>query len=152
MNESADNLGSKPATEIDVMNVNDMHKESLSPLDRLALEITSRVGTMGFFFVIFIWTVVWLAWNLLAPKNLQFDPPASFTFWLFISNMIQIFLMPLIMVGQNVQGKHAEMRAENDYNVNLKAEKEVFEILCRLEKLESMLAEILVQKKLSEGE
>jgi uncharacterized membrane protein len=26
--------------------------------------------------------------------------------------------MPLIMVGQNIQGRHAEARAENDLEVN----------------------------------
>jgi hypothetical protein len=39
-------------------------------------------------------------WNLLAPKDLQFDPAPAFVFWLFISNVIQLLLMPLIMVGQ----------------------------------------------------
>lgn len=137
---------------IEVMNVNQEHKDSLSKLDMLALWITSRVGTMGFFFIIFLWTLIWLTWNLLAPKNLQFDPPAAFTFWLFISNMIQIFLMPLIMVGQNIQGKHAELRSESDYQVNLKSEKEVAEILTRLCRLESMIEEVLNQQKLSAGE
>jgi hypothetical protein len=28
----------------------------------------------------------------------------GFVFWLFLSNLIQILLMPLIMVGQNVIG------------------------------------------------
>jgi uncharacterized membrane protein len=66
--------------------------------------------------------------------------------------MIQIFLMPLIMVGQNIQGKHAELRSENDYQVNLKSEKEVSEILARLTRLESMIEEVLTQQKLSAGE
>jgi uncharacterized membrane protein len=36
--------------------------------------------------------------------------------------------MPLIMIGQNLQGKGAEQRAKNDYKVNLIAEKEIQEI------------------------
>ena len=36
--------------------------------------------------------------------------------------------MPLIMVGQNLQSKHAEIRAENDFDVNVMAEKEIKEI------------------------
>src|ERR1700744_1321560 len=77
---------------------------AIAPLDRLALWITVRVGSMGFFLIIFGWTAIWLGWNMLAPASLQFDPPMAFVFWLFISNVIQILLMPLIMVGQNVQG------------------------------------------------
>jgi len=48
--------------------------------------------------------------------------------------MIQIFLMPLIMVGQNLLGRHAEFRAENDFEINQKAEHEVETILLSLEK------------------
>src|SRR6202008_146370 len=98
-----------------------------------ALWITNRVGTIGFFLIIFIWTVLWLGWNFFAPKDLKFDPPMGFVFWLFISNLIQILLMPLIMVGQNIQGKHSEARAESDLEVNVKAEKEIEAILYHLE-------------------
>jgi uncharacterized membrane protein len=126
-------------------NINAEHKEHLSPLERIGLWITERVGTMGFFFLIFVWTVVWLGWNLLVPKNLQFDPPMGFIVWLFISNLIQIFLMPLIMVGQNAQSRHAEMRAENDYQINLKAEREIEVILLHLEYQNTMLL-ALVEK------
>ncbi|MGH6971434.1 MAG: DUF1003 domain-containing protein, partial [Caulobacteraceae bacterium] len=41
--------------------------------------------------------------------------------------------MPLIMVGQNLQGAHAEARAEHDLDVNVKAEKEIELILQHLE-------------------
>lgn len=116
-----------------ITNPNTEFCDSLSPLDKLALWITDHVGTMGFFFCIFIWTVLWLGWNLLAPKDLQFDPPMGFVFWLFISNLIQIMLMPLIMVGQNIQGRRSEMRAEHDLNINIKAEKEIEVILEHLE-------------------
>ena len=114
-------------------NLNKEAKEKLKPLDKLALWITTRVGTMGFFLIIFAWTVIWLGWNLLAPKQLQFDPPMGFVLWLFISNLIQILLMPLIMVGQNIQGNHAEVRAEHDLDVNVKAEREIEVILEHLE-------------------
>ena len=57
-----------------IRNVNKEQKEKLKPLDKLALWITTRVGTMGFFLIIFVWTVLWLGWNTLAPKPLQFDP------------------------------------------------------------------------------
>lgn len=114
-------------------NVNKEQREKLTPLAKLAVWITEHVGTMGFFLIILVWTVIWLGWNFLAPKNLQFDPPMGFVFWLFISNMIQILLMPLIMVGQNIQGAHAEARAEHDLDVNVKAEKEIEVILEHLE-------------------
>ncbi len=117
--------------------------EKASKLDQLALYITSRVGTIGFFLIIFTWTVLWLGWNLFAPKELQFDPPMGFVLWLFISNLIQILLMPLIMVGQNLQGKHAEARAEYDLKVNIKAEEEIEVILSHLEYQNSILIQMV---------
>ena len=117
--------------------------EKVGTLDKIALWITEHIGTMGFFLLIFGWTVLWLGWNLLAPKELQFDPPMGFVFWLFISNLIQILLMPLIMLGQNIQGKHAETRAEYDLEVNVKAEKEIETILYHLEYQNSILIALL---------
>jgi uncharacterized membrane protein len=114
-------------------NVNKEASEKLSALDRLACWITNRVGTMGFFLIVLVWTVVWLGWNLLAPRDLQFDPPTAFVFWLFISNLIQLLLMPLIMVGQNIQGRHSEKRAEHDLEVNVRAEAEIEVVLQHLE-------------------
>jgi uncharacterized membrane protein len=118
-------------------------RNSLRPMDRLAVWITEHVGTMGFFSIIFVWTAVWLGWNFLAPKKLQFDPPMAFVFWLFISNVLQILLMPLIMVGQNIQGSHAELRAEHDLEVNVKAEKEIEIILTHLEYQNAVLVQMM---------
>jgi len=127
----------------------DINKEvakKIKPLDKLAVEITNRVGTMGFFLVILVWTVLWLGWNFLAPKALQFDPPMAFVFWLFISNVIQILLMPLIMVGQNILGRHAETRADHDLDVNVRAEEEIEVILRHLEYQNAIL--LVMMKKL----
>jgi len=123
-----------------------IYKETVakaSKLDQLAVWITEHVGTMGFFLIIFFWTAIWLGWNLLAPKELQFDPPMGFVFWLFISNLIQLLLMPLIMVGQNIQGKHAEARADYDLDVNVKAEEEIETILYHLESQNNILIAML---------
>ena len=126
-----------------VRNVNREFRPRLSRLEKLAVCITNRVGTMGFFLIIFSWTVVWLSWNMFAPQKMRFDPYPAFVLWLFISNMIQIFLMPLIMIGQNLQGRHAEARAEADFEVNTKAEREIETILLHLENQNTVMLEIL---------
>jgi uncharacterized membrane protein len=125
-----------------VRDVNQEHEENLGALERLALFITEHVGTMGFFIIMFIWTVVWLGWNVLAPAPLQFDRPMGFVFWLFISNMLQLFLMPLIMIGQNIQGRHAELRAESEYETSIKAEQEIEVILEHLEYQNQLLLQL----------
>jgi uncharacterized membrane protein len=118
-------------------------KKKLSRLDRLAVWMTERVGTMGFFLLLVVWTAGWLGWNTLAPTEQRFDPFPAFVLWLFLSNMIQILLMPLIMVGQNLQGQHAEARAEADFEVNTKAEREIEAILLHLERQNDLILKIL---------
>ncbi|MGO9569157.1 MAG: DUF1003 domain-containing protein [Desulfomonilaceae bacterium] len=126
-----------------IRNVNAGHKQSLSALEKIAVKVTDQVGSMGFFLIIFFWTLLWLGWNTLAPQEWAFDPFPAFVLWLFISNMIQIFLMPLIMIGQNLQGRHAEKRAESDFEVNVRAEKEIEVILLHLAQQNELILKIL---------
>lgn len=121
-----------------VRNANEVHSGELSPLEKLAAKITDKVGSMGFFLLILSWTVLWCGYNILASqiKGLHwpaFDPFPAFVAYLLISNVIQILLMPLIMVGQNAQGRHSEIRAELDFEINQKAEKEIMVLLHHLD-------------------
>ena len=120
-------------------NVNIEHRERLTSLELFAVWITNKVGSMGFFVVILLWTVIWLGWNTLGPLEYRFDPYPAFVLWLFISNTIQIFLMPLLLIGQNLLGKHAEARAEAEYEIDTKAEKEIDTILIHLENQNEIL-------------
>lgn len=124
-------------------NTNEIHKTRLSRLERIAVFVTNKIGTMGFFFIIFSWTVLWLSWNIFAPVNLRFDPFPAFVLWLFLSNLIQIHLMPLIMIGQNIQGKHAELRSQYDFATDQKAEKEIETVLLHLENQQRIMMDIL---------
>jgi uncharacterized membrane protein len=123
--------------------VNVEFEHGFSRLERIAIWITDHVGTMGFFFIIAVWTIVWLGWNLLAPPELRFDPGPAFVLWLFISNLLQLHLMPLIMVGQNLQDRYAELRAEADFAINQKAEREVETILAHLAHQNDLILEVL---------
>lgn len=130
-----------------IRNANHIYKELLKDSEKFAVWITNRVGTIGFFAIIFFWTISWLSWNMFAPNDLRFDPYPAFVLWLFISNMIQIFLMPLIMVGQNLESRHSEIRAETDYEVNLKAEKEISEIKDQLNEIKILIQELSKKTK-----
>jgi uncharacterized membrane protein len=126
-----------------IRNVKVVINDQMSKLDRLALKITDKVGSVGFFTIIFCWTFLWLLWNTLAPERLKFDPFPAFVFWLFLSNMIQIFLMPLLLIGQNLQSKQNDLRAENDFDINIKAEKEIQLVLEHLEYQNELILKIL---------
>ncbi len=130
-----------------IIDVNKVHRERLSFLEKFALAVTRKVGTMGFFLIIFVWTAFWITWNTIAPVEFRFDPFPAFELWIIISNIIQLSLLPLIMVGQNLMNKHAEMRSEADFALNVRTEKEIEAILMHLENQNEMLLELLKQKK-----
>ena len=133
-----------------VKNPNDTFQEQLKPTQKLALFVTERVGTMGFFFIVLTWTVLWLAWNILAPKGLKWDPYPAFVLWLIISNILQILLMPLLLIGQNIQGMRSDIRGEHDYETDKRAEKEINTVLLNFQKQEKLILEILDKIKLLE--
>jgi uncharacterized membrane protein len=131
-----------------VVNANDVHRENLNALDKLAIRITDKVGSIGFFLAILVWTVLWTSYNIIATEVpslgfKSFDPFPAFVAYLLISNVIQILLMPLIMVGQNIQGRHAETRAELDFQINQKAEREVVAILKNLEHNTDLIIQLM---------
>ena len=92
--------------------------KAYSTQDRIALAITAAVGTMYAVYFLAAFMVGWMLIQV-AAGNSAFDP-FPFIFLLFLGNIVQLLLMPLIMVGQNLQGKHAEARAEEEFRTTQK--------------------------------
>ncbi len=120
-----------------------IHHNRMSKMDKLALFVTERIGTMGFFFILLIWTLIWLVWNLLVPNHLRFDPYPAYVILLLVSNLIQLLLLPLLLISQNLQNRHAEIRAEHEYQTNLKVEQEIEHISDQLKKQQETLTQVL---------
>lgn len=113
---------------------------SLSLLDRAALFVTNSVGTMWCAFAFCILAFVSL------PAALHSGDPLVIVSWIS-QTLIQLVLLPIIIVGQNLQGRHSELRAESDYRVNVKAEKEILGIVRHLDAQDKTIVEILEHLK-----
>lgn len=133
-----------------VRNVNAEHQANLSSLERMAVFISRRVGTPGFFILIALWTIFWVLWNSYGPAEYRMDRAREFAVWIFISNVIQICLMPLLMSAQNLQTRHDELRAENDFAVTMQSEKEIEQLLNHLQVLEANVGIIMDHLGISE--
>jgi uncharacterized membrane protein len=102
-------------------NVNQEHEERLKAHERLILWIATGVGS-----TLFLVFCVLLSFTPIAFPN-------TLAVVQFISSgFLQLVLLPIIVISGNNQQKHAELRAENDYEVNKKAEKEIEEIQAML--------------------
>ncbi len=126
-------------------NVNETQKQKLTFQDRVALIITSAIGTMYavYFFAIFL--AGWMLWQAKF-SNQPFDP-YPFAFLLFIGNIVQLLLMPLILVGQNIQARHSEIRADEEYRTTKTSFQDIEHII---EHLNAQDKELLRQSKLLE--
>ncbi len=90
---------------------------------KFADAVTAFVGNMTFLYLHAFWFLIWVVINI-EFSEYTFD---SYPFGLLtmIVSLEAIFLTTLVMVSQNVQAQRAEVRAEQDYQVNLTAEKEI---------------------------
>ncbi len=112
-------------------NPNIKHKKNLGLQDKIALKITGAIGTMYAVYFFAIAMAGWMLWQTFFDKK-PFDP-FPFAFLLFLGNIVQLLLMPLIMVGQNLQGRHSEIRAEEDFKTNQASYKDIEQILIHLD-------------------
>jgi uncharacterized membrane protein len=117
------------------VNPNDAVTDNYSALDKLAIAVTGRIGTMKFTLCIFALTVGWIGYNCLAPSMgwPQFDKLPALVIYLLGVNIFGTILMPLLMVGQNMSARQQEAKAEQDYRNNARAV-EILEELLKLEK------------------
>lgn len=117
--------------------VNRRHKEKLHFQDRIALSLTRLVGTMYAVYFFAICFAGWMLWQSYFDTK-PFDP-YPFAFMLFISNIIGLLLMPLIMVGQNIQGRHSEIRAEEEFQTTSSSYEDLEQILLHLDKQDKQM-------------
>ncbi len=116
------------------ININVKHKESLNFLDKSAIAITSFVGTMWCAIVFTLLALISL------PDAIRGGRPTIIS-WI-AQTFLQLVLLSVIMVGQNLQNKRSEARAEADFDIDTKAELEIETILQHLENQNEELEEI----------
>ena len=123
-------------------NVNKEHKQSLTLLDKTAIFITKIVGTM--------WCAI--AFTILAlisfPEAIRGGTSTTIS-WI-AQTFLQLVLLSIIMVGQNLQSRHSELRADADYETNVEAKKDIETLMRRLDSIEkdklNKILEILEKK------
>ena len=105
-------------------NINEEYDKTLSRGERISDRIAEFGGSWKFIIwfgvVLFVWISINSAFMLLKP----FDPYPFILLNLMLS-LLAAIQAPVIMMSQNRQEDRDRMRAENDYQVNLKSEMEV---------------------------
>lgn len=119
-------------------NVNAMHKaERLGLNARIAVFISRSVGTMVCAYVFAGIGIASLTGALTGNALL------ALTFGALSSYFLQLVLLPIIMVGQNVQARHSELQAEEAFQTTQKSYHDIEEIMAHLSAQDVKLLEIL---------
>jgi uncharacterized membrane protein len=122
-------------------NVNKLHAATQTGINaRIAVMLTKRVGTMWTAYSFIVLAVV----GLFAILGLLSPLVALLVAWTS-QTLIQLVLLPVIMVGQNVLGAHAELLAEEQYQTTEKSYHDLEQVM---EHLSSQDAELLKQTEL----
>lgn len=119
-------------------NVNVEEAAQLTFADRAADAIAEFGGSWKFIFVITLILNLWILINVIQRFVLGWESFDPYPYLLLTCalNMLQIFQAPIIMMSQNRQAHKDRLRSEIDYQLNLKNELALNEILERLKALE----------------
>lgn len=109
---------------------------------RAADNLTKWAGSWAFitFFVLFM--VIWMSINayvLVRYKNGSPFDPYPFILLNLVLSMLAAIQAPVILMSQNREAQKDRLRAQYDYAVNKKAEKEVREIKSQLKRIEEKI-------------
>lgn len=114
---------------------------------RASDKITGIVGSWWFIFGVFALLAVWMVINAFA-FIYRWDP-YPFILLNFVLSTLAAIQAPIILMSQNRQSEIDRVRAEYDYQVNIKAEAEITDLQKDVEIIKSMLQDI--NKKLGKS-
>jgi uncharacterized membrane protein len=114
-------------------NVEALHQERLTFGQRVSDRLADVAGSWGFIFCFGVVLGIWVLVNSVAFVH-HWDKYPYILLNLFLS-MLAAIQAPVIMMSQNRREAHDRLRAEHDYEVNLKAETEIQQINQKLDVL-----------------
>ena len=124
-------------------NVNEVMEQRSTLGQRVADRVAAFGGSWTFIFLFGGILIAWMAANTLVlayigrgENGAQWDPYPYILLNLVLSSLAAL-QAPVIMMSQNRQGEKDRLRADLDYQVNLKNELSITEVLRRLDVLES---------------
>jgi CRP/FNR family cyclic AMP-dependent transcriptional regulator len=122
-------------------NPNEEHDGRLSLGQRIADVIAEFSGSIPFLLLNLVIFILWLLANTVAPKSIQFDP-YPFQFLTMAVSLEAIFLSIFVLVSQNRQAAKDRIKADLDYQVDVKAEMEMTVMAIQIRDIERKLHHI----------
>ena len=118
-------------------NVNEVAEERMNVWYRVADRIAAVSASGTFLGLHLVWFAAWIVPNVIQGER-GFDP-FPFGLLTMIVSLEAIILSIIIMVSQNRAGEKDRIRADLDYQVNLKAHLEVMQLHRKIDRMEDLL-------------
>ena len=115
-------------------NLNEEYEKTLTFGDRIADKVAAFGGSWKFIIWFFVFFAAWILTNTVLVFVRPLDP-YPFIFLNLMLSLLAAIQAPVILMSQNRQEDRDRIRAENDYQVNLKSEMEVRIISEKLDQL-----------------
>ncbi|HEX6478196.1 MAG TPA: DUF1003 domain-containing protein [Ktedonobacteraceae bacterium] len=122
-------------------NANEEDDETISPGQRVADMIADFSGSLAFLLLNFAVFVVWILANTVAPAIRHFDK-YPFQFLTMAVSLEAIFLSIFVLISQNRQAAKDRIKADLDYQVNVKTELELSAMAEHISDIEQKLHHI----------
>jgi CRP/FNR family transcriptional regulator, cyclic AMP receptor protein len=121
-------------------NVNEEMEVHSTPLLRIADWIAWFSGSMAFLILNGGWFIIWIGINTL-PLGVEHFDPFPFGLLTMIVSLEAIFLSCFVLISQNRQAQKDKVRADIEYEVNIKAELEIAHLHEKTDRIyENMMA------------
>jgi uncharacterized membrane protein len=114
-----------------------INKHRWSHAQRIADKLANFAGSWGFIFFVIVFTIIWAMTN--AYEIIEKFDPYPFAFLNLMLAIITAVMAPIILMSQNRESQRDRIRAEYDYQINKKSEKEIQEIKKQLDRIERKL-------------
>lgn len=104
--------------------------------ERIADWLTDAFGTLEFFLGNAALFIFWIVVNVGGVPGVPIFDPFPFNFLTMFVSLEAIFLSVIVLISQSRAAKIDDLREQLDYEVNVKAEKEILKILRKLDRIE----------------
>ncbi len=119
------------------------HKETLSFGDKIADTVANGMGSWSFIIWQTIIVVIWMTLNVVGFVS-HWDVYPFILLNLIFSTQAA-YAAPIIMMSQNRQNQRDRIQAENDYQTNIDAKKEIEALQVQLSKIEVEKLEMIIE-------
>ena len=122
-----------------IKNANEVIAEKRTTSERVAERVATMFASNIFLTTNLLLFAVWIVGNLILAHEHRWDEPPSFATLGFIITLEAMLLTLFVLASQKLQSIRDRIRADLEYQVNVKAQLEIVQLHQKVDRMEAML-------------